>query len=138
MVYNKLSLKAHMNQFISMIFILNRVYDLMCALSILFLSSVPVVGFFSTLHPQMFANSEDANHPVIRRLLAYWLLTYGTVRVAAGFDRALVFVGAVTYFIEALCFVYEYRIGMTMKGAKVAFVSLFSVLLSLLCLCVSD
>ncbi len=76
----------------------------------------------------MFEKEEHINHPVIRRLLAYWLFTYGMARTAAGLhrDNVLDIVGALTYFIEAFCFEYEIRVGETMIRSKVTFVSVFS------------
>ena len=111
---------------IDVIFLLNGVYDLACAVSIL-----SGVGFLSSLHPAMFTNSPD---PIVRRLLAYWLFTYGTARTAAGLHRdlGLDLVGSLTYFIEALCFEYECRYGGTMVASKVTFVSIFSFVLGIL------
>ena len=82
----------------------------------------------------MFASEDHINHPVIRRLLSYWLLTYGTVRTAAGLhrDNVLDILGALTYLIEAFCFEYELRIGGTMIQSKVTFVSVFSLALGIL------
>jgi hypothetical protein len=70
---------------------------------------------------------------VIKRLLAYWLITYGTIRIAAGcyFDVILHIVAALSYFIEAFCFIYEYQVGNTLVLHKVIFVSIFSFVIGL-------
>jgi hypothetical protein len=82
----------------------------------------------------MFSSDDHINHPVIRRLLSYWILTYGTVRTAAGLHRedVLDMLAAMTYFIEAFCFEYELRVGGTMVRSKVAFVSVFSLAIGIL------
>jgi hypothetical protein len=77
----------------------------------------------------MFKNEEHINNPIFRRLLAYWLLTYGAVRVAAGMynnNNEMNMIGAYTYFIEALCFQYENVIGKGMVRWKAIFVSVAS------------
>jgi hypothetical protein len=61
--------------------------------------------------------------------MAYWVLTYGVVRACAGFQRELYMVGALTYFIEALCFEYESRIGGTVIRYKATIVSVVSLLM---------
>ena len=119
---------------ISIIFVLNGLYDITCACSILWLYRLPGFSFLSNLHATMFENDEHINHTVIRRLLAYWLLTYGMVRTAAGLhsDYVLNTVGALTYVIEAFCFEYELRVGETMIRSKVTFVSVLCLLIAAL------
>ncbi len=116
---------------IDTVLILNGLYDLTCACSILWLGSLPGFKILSDLHANMFESAEHARHPVIRRLLAYWLLTYGVARTAAGIhrDEVLDLIGALTYLIEALCFEYESRVGGTLIASKVAFVSVTSLFL---------
>jgi prolipoprotein diacylglyceryltransferase len=106
----------------------NGVYDLACAASILWFNNT-----LSKLHPTMFSRRKHYENPVIKRLMAYWLMTYGMVRLIAGFSREknLYLVAAMTYFIEAFCFEYENRIGHTMVTSKVTFVSTVSVLIGI-------
>ncbi len=106
----------------------NGVYDLTCAASILWLNNT-----LSTLHPTMFSKRHHYENPVIKRLLAYWLITYGMVRLIAGFsgEKNLYLVASMTYFIEAFCFEYENRIGHNMVTSKVTFVSTVSVLMGI-------
>ena len=116
--------------------ILNGVYDILCSVGILWFSDVPFFSELSKLHTNMFAEEIHRDNPVIKRLLAYWLMTYGLVRLSAGLfgSSHLYFVAAMTYFIEAFCFEYENRVGKTMISYKVTFVSVFSVALGCICL----
>ena len=116
---------------VDLLFLVNGLYDLICACSILWLYRLPGFNFMSKLHTAMFKSREHWDHPVIRRLIAYWLFTYGMARIAAGMhrDKVLDIVGALTYFIEAFCFEYETRVGETMIRSKVTFVSALSMLL---------
>jgi len=115
---------------IKIIFITNGIYDLMCALSILWLYPYPIFNFLSQLHPTVFTQ-KYINNPVIRRLLAYWIFTYGMTRTIAGLynDPNLKIVGSLTYFIEAFCFKYEDKFYNTMIHNKATFVSMSSLFL---------
>ena len=117
--------------------VVNGIYDIACACSILWLDKFPGFNVLSSLHPTMFEKDEHKDHPVIRRLLAYWILTYGTARTTAGLnsDASLDILGALTYFIEAFCFEYEGRVGGTMVQSKVTFVSVFSLAIGILIMC---
>jgi hypothetical protein len=116
---------------VQILLILNGLYDLACACCILWFSSVPWLSFLSDLHPTMFENVENEQNPIIRRLLSYWIMTYGSARILAGINSSstLSTFGALTYFIEAFCFQYEYRVGQTMIASKVMIVSVLCVLL---------
>lgn len=108
----------------------NGVYDLLCAASILFLSDASFLGILAKLHPNMFVDDRDRDNPVVRRLLAYWLATYGCVRVAAcARDRRTDILAIATYFIEACAYANEYIIYRTAAGDKAAFVSLSSLVI---------
>lgn len=119
-----------------MLLILNGVYDIFCACCILWFKSVPWLSYLSDLHPSMFEKVEHGQHPVIRRLISYWLITYGTARIATGLHKSPVLgiLGASTYFIEALCYLYELRVGETMIPYKVMFVSTLCIVLGILVL----
>ena len=123
-----------MDALISGILFLNGVYDLMCCAGILWLGNLPLFDGLSQLHPTMFSSSEHVNHPVIKRLLAYWLMTYGMARLLAGYTRESNsdVVAALSYFIEAFCFEHERYVGKTLIGSKVTFVSVFSFALGVL------
>ena len=123
-------------QSINVILLLNGIYDVLCAAGILWFSDVPVFSTLSKLHTDMFEKEEHRDNPVIRRMMAYWLITYGMVRIAAGLSGTshLYIIAAMTYFVEAGCFEYENRVGGTMIPYKVAFVSGLSVVFALLML----
>lgn len=107
-----------------MILLINGLYDICCSFGMLFFPNVP------SLHSNMFINNKD---PVVRRILAYWLMTYGMVRIAAGLYGGPVIniAAALTYFIEAFCFEYENTVGKTTIPSKVRFVSVFSLILGI-------
>lgn len=115
-----------MSELISPLLILNGTYDMLCASSILWM---PESGL-SHLHPNMFLSPS----PIVKRMLAYWIFTYGWVRLAAGWDPSFQKMAAATYFLEAFVFEYECRVGKTMHPDKVRMVSLFSFLLGCLVL----
>ena len=121
---------------VDMILVVNGLYDILCAFSILWLHRLPGFHLLSNIHVAMFKDERHYSNPVICRLLAYWVLTYGTVRTAAGchHSHSLDTVGALTYFIEAFCFEYESRVGETMIRSKVAFVSACCLLIGVLVL----
>lgn len=127
--------------FINIFVALNGLYDIICAFSILLCLTwrVPVFLSMSVLHANMFKEEEHKTHPVIMRFLAYWLLTYGTVRLVSGLSSffgcsGICAFAALTYFIEAICFAYELVVGKTMIPQKVFFVSILSGGLGLLVL----
>lgn len=117
-----------LDEVINYVLLLNGVYDLMCCVGILFLDNWPVFSGLAQLHPTMFAAKIHSENPVIKRLLAYWLMTYGMARTVAGLkpNNGLDIVAAMTYFIEAYCFEHERWVGKTMIPDKVTFVSVFS------------
>jgi Erg28 like protein len=86
--------------FIETVLIANGIFDLLCAASILY--NLP---FFQHFHLDMIPN--EANNFMMKRFLAYWILTNGFTRLVCGFffhNEVLRFVTALTYFNEAWCF----------------------------------
>jgi len=124
------------SQIINTILLLNGIYDILCSVGIVWFSNIPVFSELSELHTGMFSKESDRENPVIRRLLAYWLMTYGMVRLAASLSqtRPLYIVAAMTYFIEAGCFEYENRVGETLISYKATFVSILSIVFGVLVL----
>lgn len=111
------------------ILILNGVFDLISATCLICFPEVA-----SQPHSSMYANEEDQQHPVIQRLLAYWLFMYGTVRLSAAFNmdnEVVVNMASVSYFLEAMCWGHEYLLGNVNKW-KMYFVCITSVVLGLL------
>jgi hypothetical protein len=96
----------------------NGLYDVLCSVCILSLSfsAIAPFSYLSKLHLTMFAKKADMEHPVARRFLAYWVLTYGLVRLAAGFVGhvlycPLIVCAGMTYFVEAAAFAFEASVG---------------------------
>lgn len=85
--------------FISVLLIANGLYDIVCAVSIL--GSLPV---FSAIHASLF---QEPLVPVMARLLAYWILTYGVIRLYCGLVSGNKVLAIVSYVIEALCLELE-------------------------------
>lgn len=102
-----------MHDYARVLLIINGIYDLACACSIL-VFPVPVL---SSLHTGMFTETS----PVTRRLLAYWILTYGSSRLAVGMTSGSCLVAALTYFAEAFCFAHEHFVGRTLILSRVRF-----------------
>jgi hypothetical protein len=116
------------------ILLFNGLYDIICAISILCLSKFWVFHTLSTkLHVAMFKCKPQQ---LVRRLMAYWILTYGLVRLVAGIrgDGPTRLIGGATYFLEGLILEYELWTRQTLIPHKVHFVSGISFLLMYFCL----
>jgi hypothetical protein len=95
----------------------NGIYDIVCAFSILFASNSGI----AQLHTSVFSLPFD---PLARRMLAYWLITYGAIRIAAvSHNRAVRFLVIMTYLLEAAVFATEHVVHDTTHWHKAAFVS---------------
>jgi hypothetical protein len=111
--------------YIDILLITNGLYDILCAISI-----IMDVGPLKTLHTALF--TEKIENPLTRHLLAYWIFTYGNIRLLAGIQSDFAIAAAVTYFIEALCFEYESRIRKSTVTWKTDIVALLSVAIGML------
>ena len=78
-----------------MIYFINGIYDILCAACILKIIDIP---FLSELHTSMI----KSKNPTSERFLAYWIFTYGVIRISG--NRPLI---AYSYFIEAMFFTNE-------------------------------
>lgn len=106
---------------------MNGVYDILCAFGILFQPNILVFSKFAKLHPTMFSDEAYQKHPILRRILAYWILTYGLIRIAIiRHDIAIDVLVATTYLLEASAFAFEDIAHSTTQRYKVAWVSLTS------------
>lgn len=112
---------------IHVILLSNGIYDVICSMCILWRNQTHSI--ISTLHTGMF---RDECNEKTERILAYWVFTYGMVRIIAGIQpsRTAYIMAATTYFSEAVCLEYESYIGEMHKG-KVRFVSVVSMGLGL-------
>ena len=109
---------------LSYVLVINGIYDLMCAASILWLYTIPGFRELSTLHSGMLYEST----PLVRRMIAYGLMIHGIVRLLAGvyLSYGLLLAAAASYFIEAFCVVAERAL---IVPYKAVFVSVCSVVL---------
>jgi hypothetical protein len=77
---------------------INGVYDIVCALCMLQFLNIPYIG---RIHLNMIKNNDT--NIILRRYYAYWILTYGYMRLTASDINFI----KMSYFIEALCTVNE-------------------------------
>lgn len=133
---------------VRVILVVNGVYDVVCAACILkerkagISDSSALSSCFdlvSDLHIKMFRDDDDddneksmAKNDIARRMLGYWVLTYGIVRLLAAVfycEPCAFFIGSITYLVEAFCFWYEHCAYGTLVPSKAIFVCVFSILL---------
>ena len=115
--------------YVAYVLVINGIYDLTCAVSILWFSSIPGFRELSRLHSGMLYQST----PLVRRMIAYGLMIHGVVRFLAGIylSQGLLLAAAASYFIEAFCVEAERKL---MIPYKATFVSVSSVLLGIMVL----
>lgn len=158
-----------MNLILKSFIFINGIYDLLCAVSILFFPNT-IIG---NIHPSIF-NKEikchhrhNHNHSQItniiqpladtrilkedyiqfscdakqqqlnNRLLAYWLITYGSIRCFILYEnknKNINLLIALSYFIEAYAYGYEYIYYKTTIKYKVIFISLSSIIIGIVSL----
>ena len=104
---------------IYILFFINGIYDILCALSILNILKIPIL---CDLHLSMIEEYKKDN-PLFERFFAYWIFTYGIMRIS--FNKTII---AYSYFIEAIFLFNEYLIG-TVNTTKTTFVIITSLLL---------
>jgi hypothetical protein len=113
---------------LSTIILLNGIYDILCATSILQIINIPVIKdlHLSMLHPH------EINDPLMRRFMAYWIFTYGILRVHGGYNNNYE-LSANSYYIEAIIIANECFIERTMVLNNSIFVIGSSIFLGVLC-----
>ena len=75
---------------------LNGVYDILCGACLLKIIQIPVLN---TLHADMFHPALETND-FASRILGYWIITYGTIRLCHDTHSPLV---SLSYYLEAIC-----------------------------------
>ena len=113
------------NSTLQNIILLNGIYDILCAFSILRVIYVP---FLDKIHISMF-NEYDSN---LQRILAYWIFTYGMIRLIHYNDFSNGLVSA-SYCVEAACIFNEGIIYDKIIRPKCIFVTGSCIILSMLC-----
>jgi hypothetical protein len=94
-IQNNMSNIVHVVQLLIKV---NGVYDILCALSILRVVNIP---YLDRLHLSMIKNNSE--NPLFERFLAYWIFTYGIMRLSVNNS----FIVSGSYFLEALFFANE-------------------------------
>ena len=98
---------------------INGIYDILCALSILKMVNIPIL---QNIHLQMFHSNINNNE----RFLAYWIFTYGVIRLKYNFFVPY------SYYIEALFVANECLVHKTIVFEKGIFVIVSSGILGYL------
>jgi hypothetical protein len=102
---------------------INGIYDILCALSILKFINIPILN---NLHLSMISTNKT---PLMERFFAYWIFTYGVIRMYNNLDLI-----AYSYYIEA-AFIFNECTKNTIyleNGLFISFVCVFMGNLSLL------
>ena len=106
----------------NLLFFINGIYDILCAISILRIIHIPILG---TLHLSVIKKTYNQNS-MFSRVLAYWLLTYGIMRIS-GNNHII----AYSYFIEAMFFGNEYIQHNSVYPLSAGFIVISSMLLGI-------
>jgi hypothetical protein len=101
---------------------INGVYDILCALCILKVINIP---FLNNLHLSMIIpnNKKNDENEMTKRFFAYWIFTYGIIRISECNNLI-----SCSYFIEAIFIMNELK-NKTMYINKALFVILTSLML---------
>ena len=92
------SKNAH--QLVSGFITINGIYDVFCALSLL--KIIPVfdsLTWLQHIHLNMMDNYKHPTNPLFERFFAYWVFTYGVIRLTNHRTKPIV---SYSYFIESL------------------------------------
>lgn len=115
-----------MNHFFMWFVFLNGIYDVLCSMVIILHQCPPLdswVLFHTTeeimhkyLHFSVFQDSRSMD-PQLKRFLAYWIFTYGVVRINTALHSIYLspilmysdqMLASMSYLVEAICFQSEY------------------------------
>jgi hypothetical protein len=116
-----------MNTILNISAVVNGIYDILCALSILSLIYIPIIN---ELHISMIKDVER-NNQLMKRFMAYWIFSYGVMRIYGGYNMNYKLI-AISYYIEALVLSYENFVYKTLVFHKAMFVIAFSLFLGIL------
>lgn len=101
----------------------NGIYDIICACCIMFAPNT----LMGSLHTSIFIDSTKLT-PLNCRMLAYWLYTYGIIRIGIIYTDTKLIVAS-TYFIEAAAYAYETFAQSTTYDSKAILVIISSLFL---------
>ena len=91
----------------------NGIYNICCALSILRFVNIQILG---SIHLDVFRDHNSAYNPRFERFLAYWIFTYGAIRLSG--NTALI---PFSYYVEAGAFAFEIAYGSVYRS-RAAFI----------------
>ena len=77
---------------------LNGLYDLLCGACLLNFVQIPVLN---RLHTDMFHITLATKDELSSRLLGYWIIMYGTIRLCH--DTQTTLLVSLSYYLEAIC-----------------------------------
>ena len=100
------------------LFVVNGLYDILCALTLLDVVKIPIL---QDLHISMFHRELT---DISKRLLGYWIMTYGFMRLSNNF-----FLIYESYILEIL-FILNETYKKNIIAEKAIFVVIFSLILS--------
>jgi hypothetical protein len=125
-VFNKINNYPFINKLI----FLNGIYDILCGFSILKLIDISLL---SKLHLNMFINKFSDQE---KRLLAYWIITYGLIRLFGSLNYFILvkFLVSITYIIEAVVMYNECFIHKTIDKNDSIIIIIISIIMGLLIL----
>ncbi len=117
------------NAIIPVLLLCNGTYDMVCAASILWAKDKSTL--LARLHLSMFQDSVDKSSPLFQRMLAYWIFTYGMMRITAALMPAtcMLALGILSYFVEAGCFLHELSLDDSVHKRSTYFVTATCLLL---------
>ena len=76
-------------------------------------------NYFSRFHLSIFKQKPDE---INKRFLAYWIITYGIIRLFLGISNKYSFLITLSYLIEILAFEYELYLSNNLYKYKVRFI----------------
>jgi hypothetical protein len=114
-----------LDAFVDVSLLVNGVYDVVCAFSILWLPA----SRLGRLHLHVFKETET---PAANRIFAYWVLTYGFDRIIAGAytSPATDAIAVLSYLMESATHYNESSVFASVDAGKASFVYLASLFLS--------
>ena len=114
-----------LDAFVDALLLVNGVYDVVCAISILWLPA----SRLGRMHLHVFNETET---PAANRIFAYWILTYGLDRIIAGAytSPATDAIAVLSYLMESATYYNESSVFASVDASKARFVYLASLLLS--------
>jgi len=135
LIYIPLLFKNKLNisimKIVKSLIVFNGIYDIFCGISIILFFHTNSPNTFACLHPTIFVYNKELIHPIFYRMLAYWIITYGMVRIMYFYDSKYIrILVSLTYLLEASVFGFEFYCYESTLAYKTLWVSSSSFVLS--------